>query len=65
MPATRLVGLIGHPVGHSRSPAMQQAALDALGIAARYVLWETPPDALAASLDRGFRPIDQPHGRPP
>lgn len=32
----RLVGLIGHPVGHSRSPVMQQAAFDALGIAARY-----------------------------
>lgn len=40
------VGLIGYPVGHSRSPAMQQAAFDALGIPARYLLWETPPDAL-------------------
>jgi shikimate dehydrogenase len=26
---------------------MQQVAFDALGIAARYLLWETPPDALA------------------
>lgn len=26
---------------------MQQAAFDALGIPARYVLWETPPEALA------------------
>ncbi len=43
----RLAGLIGHPVGHSRSPAMQQAAFDALGIAARYVLWDTPPERLA------------------
>ena len=50
MPATRLVGLIGHPVGHSRSPAMQQTAFDALGIAAHYVLWETPPDALAERI---------------
>lgn len=47
MAAIQLVGLIGYPVGHSRSPAMQQAAFDALGIAARYLLWETPPDALA------------------
>ena len=47
MPAMRHVGLIGYPVGHSRSPAMQQAAFDTLGIAARYVLWETPPEALA------------------
>lgn len=44
--AELLLGLIGHPIGHSRSPAMQQAALDALGIPARYVLWETPPGAL-------------------
>jgi shikimate dehydrogenase len=40
------VGLIGHPVAHSRSPEMQQAAFDALGIAARYEFWETPPTAL-------------------
>lgn len=37
-----LAGLIGYPLGHSRSPAMQQAAFDALGIEARYELWETP-----------------------
>jgi shikimate dehydrogenase len=48
-PAAR-VGLIGHPVAHSRSPAMQQAALDALGIAARYELWDTPPEDLAARV---------------
>jgi len=50
MPATRLVGLIGYPVGHSRSPAMQQAAFDALGIPAHYVLWETPPETLAERI---------------
>ncbi len=50
MPATRRVGLIGYPVGHSRSPAMQQAAFDELGIPARYVLWETPPEALAERI---------------
>ena len=50
MPAIRRVGLIGYPVGHSRSPAMQQAAFDALGIAARYELWETPPEALAKQI---------------
>ncbi len=36
------VGLIGYPVAHSLSPAMQQAAFDACRIGARYVLWETP-----------------------
>lgn len=47
---TLRAGLIGHPVAHSRSPAMQQAAFDALGIRARYELWDTPPDALAARI---------------
>jgi shikimate dehydrogenase len=41
------VGLIGYPVSHSLSPQMQQAAFDALGIEARYVLWETQPGTLA------------------
>src|SRR5262249_28661529 len=38
--AIRRVGLIGHPIGHSRSPAMQQAAFDVLGVSARYELWD-------------------------
>ena len=46
-----VVGLIGHPVAHSRSPAMQQAAFDALGISARYELWDTLPDDLPARVD--------------
>lgn len=50
MSAIRLAGLIGYPVGHSRSPAMQQAAFDALGIPARYLLWETPPGMLAERI---------------
>lgn len=45
-----LTGLIGHPVAHSRSPALQQAAFDALGIAARYDLWDTPAEALVARV---------------
>jgi shikimate dehydrogenase len=44
------VGLIGHPVAHSRSPAMQQAALGACGIAAHYALWDTTPADLAARV---------------
>src|SRR5262249_55720867 len=46
MTTALFVGLIGHPVGHSRSPVMQQAAFDALGIPARYELWDTPRDDL-------------------
>ncbi|MCX2727886.1 shikimate dehydrogenase [Thermomicrobium sp. 4228-Ro] len=41
------LGLIGYPVEHSLSPIFQQAALDAIGIPARYELWPTPPDRLA------------------
>ena len=35
--ATRLLALLGHPVAHSFSPAMQNAALRALGLNAVYV----------------------------
>jgi shikimate dehydrogenase len=52
----RRLGLIGHPVGHSLSPAMQQAALDALGIAARYELWDTAANHLAARVAALRRP---------
>ncbi len=40
------VGIIGDPVAHSFSPRFQQAAFDALHIAARYELWHTPADQL-------------------
>jgi shikimate dehydrogenase len=46
----RVAGVIGHPVAHSRSPAMQQAAFEALGMAARYELWDTPPEQLATRV---------------
>lgn len=45
-----LLGLIGDPVGHSISPVFQQAALDALGIAARYERWQTPAAELPARI---------------
>ncbi|HEU5422083.1 MAG TPA: shikimate dehydrogenase [Nitrolancea sp.] len=45
--STLRVGLVGYPVEHSLSPVMQQAAFDALGIAARYELWPTRPEELA------------------
>ncbi len=44
------VGLIGDPVAHSFSPRLQQAAFDALGVAARYELWQTSADALATRV---------------
>ena len=44
------VGLIGHPVAHSISPRFQQAAFDALGIAAHYEAWDVEPAALPAAI---------------
>lgn len=41
------VGLIGYPVAHSRSPQMHNAAFQAIGFDAEYILWETPPGTLA------------------
>ena len=51
------VGLIGDPVAHSLSPAIQQPALDALGIPARYALWQTPAAALPERI-AGLRAPD-------
>jgi shikimate dehydrogenase len=47
---TKRVVLIGHPVAHSLSGAMQQAAFDHLGIDAQYELWDRPPVALAEAI---------------
>lgn len=47
---SKRVVLIGHPVAHSLSGAMQQAAFDATGIDARYELWDRPPMALADAI---------------
>ncbi len=44
------LALLAHPAGHSVSPAMQQAALDALGLRARYEALDVAPDALAAAV---------------
>ena len=47
---TKRVVLIGHPVAHSLSGAMQQAAFDELGIDATYELWDRAPIALADAI---------------
>lgn len=48
---TLRVGIIGYPLGHSISPAFQQAAFDELEIDARYETWATPPDDLAGRVE--------------
>ena len=48
---TKRMFLIGHPVGHSVSPAFQQAALDHLSIDARYEAIDVPESSLPAAVD--------------
>jgi len=48
---TKRVVLIGHPVAHSLSGAMQQAAFDSAGIDARYELWDRAPIALGDAIN--------------
>jgi shikimate dehydrogenase len=47
---TKCVVLIGHPVAHSLSGAMQQAAFDQLGIDATYELWDRAPIVLGDAI---------------
>lgn len=48
----KTVGLIGYPLGHTISPAFQQAAFDYYSLPVTYEAWETPIERVAATLDR-------------
>jgi shikimate dehydrogenase len=54
-----LTGVLGFPVGHSRSPAMMNAAFGDLGLDWRYVKLPVPPDRFAETAralpGSGFR----------
>lgn len=47
---TEILGIIGHPVGHSLSPAMHNAALAALGLNYAYVPFDVHPEKLPAAV---------------
>jgi shikimate dehydrogenase len=47
---TRLVALLGHPVAHSLSPRMQNAAFAARGLDWAYVALEVPPERLEEAV---------------
>ncbi len=47
---TRLVGIIGHEIGYTMSPAMHNAAFDALGMNWAYVPLRVPPQQLQPAL---------------
>ncbi|HVG00587.1 MAG TPA: hypothetical protein VND68_12175, partial [Chloroflexia bacterium] len=50
--AEQLVGLVGYPVEHSLSPAMQNAAFASLSLPYRYVLLPATPGEFAAEVGR-------------
>ena len=54
---TKIVGVIGDPVEHSRSPQMHNAAIAELGLDYVYVPFRIKPDALAAAIE-GFKAIN-------
>lgn len=59
--ATALCGIVLHPAGHTRSPAMHNAAYAALGLDALYLPFDVPArrlrDAMAGIRGLGFRQV--------
>lgn len=47
---TALCGIVLHPAGHTRSPAMHNAAFRALGVDAVYLAFDVPPETLPAAI---------------
>jgi len=54
---TKLLGVIGHPVSHSLSPAMHNAAISHLGVDFVYLPFPVKPEDLKVAL-AGFAAID-------
>ncbi len=52
----KVVGLIGYPLGHTISPAFQQAAFDYHSLPVDYQAWQTPPESLREALDQVREP---------
>jgi shikimate dehydrogenase len=48
---TRVCGIIGHPVGHSLSPAIHNASFTARGLPYVYVAHDVPPGRAAAAVE--------------
>jgi shikimate dehydrogenase len=54
---TKIVGIIGYPVGHTFSPAMHNAAFESLGLDYCYVPFPVPPDRLETAV-QSIRALD-------
>lgn len=50
-PETALCGILLHPAGHTRSPAMHNAAFAALGLDAVYLAFDVAPSGLQAAVE--------------
>jgi shikimate dehydrogenase len=44
------IGVMGHPIGHTKSPIFQQAGLDELGIDETFEAWDVLPEDLEAKV---------------
>ncbi|MCG3115232.1 MAG: shikimate dehydrogenase [Candidatus Manganitrophus sp. SA1] len=53
---TKIFGIFGHPVAHTLSPLMHNAAFDALGLPYRYLPFEVRPDRLEGAV-KGILPL--------
>jgi shikimate dehydrogenase len=53
---TKILGVIGHPIAHSLSPIIHNAAIDHLGLDYQYLAFPVAPVDLATALD-GFAAI--------
>jgi shikimate dehydrogenase len=53
---TKILGIIGHPVQHSLSPVMHNAAIEALGLDYVYVPFQVAPEHLSTAI-HGLRAL--------
>ena len=44
------IGVMGHPIGHTKSPVFQQAGLDELGIDETFEAWDVMPEELSEKV---------------
>ena len=47
---TQLIGLLGSPISHSKSPSMQNGVFEALGLDFVYVAFDVGPDSIGDAI---------------